>query len=96
MTKFLIHQRKDGIEKMANVMTGIKELGFKFNEEVNVQGDKLVEVDNNLENANENTKKGAQELSKFAEALKGKGVRTLICLGVLILVLLFLVYMIFM
>lgn len=91
----MIQSRKEGINQVSNVMNGIRELGIEFNQEVDDQGDKLVHVAQDLEDANANTRKGANELSKYAETMKGKGFKMAICLGILVLVLLFLIYLIF-
>ena len=91
----MIEHRKDGLNKVTNLMSGIRDLGFEFNEKVEMQGEVLAQVDNNLEEVNENTKKGSQELSKFAQAMKGKGMYVVIFLIVLVLFLFFLLFLIF-
>ena len=76
-------------------MSGIRDLGFEFNQEVDKQGDLLINAAEDLETANINTNQGAKELNKYAERMKGKGFKMIICLGILVLVLLFLIYLIF-
>ena len=90
----MIEHRKQGLSSVTNLMTGIRDLGFEFNAEVDTQGVRLEDVGKNIEEANQNTNKGAQELNTFAHTMKGKGIQLLICLGVLILILLFLIYLI--
>mmetsp|Transcript_6213 Transcript_6213/g.5336 ORF Transcript_6213/g.5336 Transcript_6213/m.5336 type:complete len:118 (+) Transcript_6213:564-917(+) len=95
VTKFLIDHRKEGLSKVTNVMAGLRDLGVEFNEEVNMQGDKLVIASGDLENANVNTQKATEEIKKFSDRLKGKGIKMIFCLGILVLILIFLIYMIF-
>mmetsp|Transcript_1061 Transcript_1061/g.1055 ORF Transcript_1061/g.1055 Transcript_1061/m.1055 type:complete len:141 (+) Transcript_1061:458-880(+) len=95
ITKYMIQNRREGISKVSNVMSGIRELGIEFNKEVDLQGDKLANVVQDMEDANANTKKGVGELNKYADTMKGKGTKMIICLVVLILVLMFLLYLIF-
>lgn len=90
----MIEHRKQGLNSVTSLMTGVRDLGFEFNKEVETQGARLEEVGNNLDDVNQNTQKGAQELNTFAQSMRGKGIRLLICLGVLILILLFLIYLI--
>ena len=76
-------------------MSGIRDLGIEFNLKVDEQGARLEDVGNQLDDANVNTKKGADELNQFAEKMKGQGIKTLICLAVLIMFLLVMIYLIF-
>jgi len=92
----MIEHRRDGLSQVSNVMSGLKDLGVEFNAEVEKQGDLLINVGQELEDANINTRKGVNELNQYAEKIKGKGTKMLFCLGVLILILLFLIYLIFM
>lgn len=91
----MIAQRKEGLNKVTNVMSGIRDLGIEFNLKVDEQGARLEDVGNQLDDANVNTKKGADELNQFAEKMKGQGIKTLICLAVLIMFLLVMIYLIF-
>lgn len=91
----MIQNRREGIAKVSSVMSGIKELGIEFNKEVDLQGDKLANVVQDMEDVNANTKKGVGELNKYADTMKGKGTKMIICLAILILVLMFLIYLIF-
>lgn len=68
----MIEHRKQGLDKVTNLMSGIRDLGFEFNEKVVMQGEVLDQIDNNMEDINQNTKKGNEELSKLALAMKGK------------------------
>lgn len=90
----MIEHRKEGLNSVTNLMTGIRELGFQFNETVENQGEKLEEVGKQLEDANANTNKGAQELGIFAQTLKGRGIQLFICMLILLGILGFLVYLI--
>ena len=76
-------------------MSGIRDLGFQFNEKVEMQGEVLEQIDNNMEEVNENTKKGSDELTKLAQTMKGRGLQIFIWLIVLLLILAFLLYLIF-
>ena len=90
----MIEHRKAGLNSVTNLMTGVRDLGFEFNKEVENQGARLEEVGNNVDDYNQNTHKGTQELNTFAQTMRGKGIQLLICLGVLVLILLFLIYLI--
>ena len=74
----MIDHRKQGLDKVTNLMSGIRDLGFQFNEKVEMQGEVLEQIDNNMEEVNENTKKGSDELTKLAQTMKGRGLQIFI------------------
>ena len=80
---------------MSNLMSSVRELGFELNERVDNQGLQLENWKEQVDEANQNANRGANELNKYANSLKSKGVRTVLCLIGLVLVLAFLVYLIF-
>lgn len=91
----MINNRKEGLDKVSNLMSGIKDLGFEFNEKVDMQGEMLENVGQQLDDANANVHQGANELNKYAETMKGRGIKMMICLVILVFILLILIYFIF-
>lgn len=91
----MINNRKDGLSKVTNLMSGIRDLGFQFSEKVDAQGERLEDVGKQLDDANAFTNQGAKELNTYAQTMKGRGIKMAICLFVLVLILLFLIYLIF-
>lgn len=71
----MINSRKEGLSKVTNLMAGIRDLGFEFNEKVDLQGARLEEVGKDLDEANANAQKGANELNTYAATMKGRGVK---------------------
>jgi t-SNARE complex subunit (syntaxin) len=92
--KYMINNRKEGLTKVSNLMSGIRELGFEFNEKVDAQGERLEDVGKQLDDANAFTNRGAQELNTYAATMKGRGVKMAICLVILLLILSFLIFLI--
>lgn len=90
----MIENRKEGLNKVSNVMASIRDLGFEFNQKVDEQGERLEEVGKDLGEANANTNKAAQELNTFAQTIKGRGIQMAICLVILVLILIFLIWLI--
>ncbi len=54
----IIERWRSGIKQVADLFENINELGQDFNEKLDDQGEKLGNVVDNLEVANENTQKG--------------------------------------
>jgi t-SNARE complex subunit (syntaxin) len=91
----MIENRKEGLGKVTKVMSGIRDLAQEFGQKVELQGDRLEEVDNQLDEANAFTNQGAKELNTYANTMKGRGIKMAICLGIMVLLLLFLIFLIF-
>jgi t-SNARE complex subunit (syntaxin) len=56
----MIENRKEGLNKVTNVMAGIRDLAIDTGKEVDMQGNRLEDVNNQLDDANKFTNQGAK------------------------------------
>ncbi|CAI2373800.1 unnamed protein product [Moneuplotes crassus] len=69
----VIDERQAQIDKIGNIMNGIRDISQDFNMEVEAQGEKLVNVDNNMENVAGNTKEATKQLQQADKRSKSTG-----------------------
>mmetsp|Transcript_9422 Transcript_9422/g.9124 ORF Transcript_9422/g.9124 Transcript_9422/m.9124 type:complete len:121 (+) Transcript_9422:396-758(+) len=69
----VIDERQGQIDKIGNIMNNIHEIATDFNIEVEEQGEKLSQMDNNMENVASNTKEATKQLQEANRRSKGMG-----------------------
>mmetsp|Transcript_13838 Transcript_13838/g.13788 ORF Transcript_13838/g.13788 Transcript_13838/m.13788 type:complete len:115 (-) Transcript_13838:145-489(-) len=69
----VIDERQAQIDKIGNIMNGIRDISQDFNMEVEAQGEKLANVDNNMENVAGNTKEATKQLQQADKRSKSTG-----------------------
>ena len=69
----IIQDRQKDIDQIANIMNSVKDIATDFNIEVDLQGTKLEDIDNNMDNVHLNTKEATQQLNEANDRSKKNG-----------------------
>ena len=88
----VIHQRKDDINSIANIMNDINAIAKDIAVETKAQGEKLEKLDENMEEADTNAEKALNELTQAEGHNKKAGKCTYVLIGVIIICLLILIF----
>jgi t-SNARE complex subunit (syntaxin) len=80
----VINERQKEIDKIDRIMGDVRDIAKDFGQEVNMQGDKLVDVDNNMSKVADNTAVATEQLKEANKRSKSNG-KCLILFAVLVL-----------
>lgn len=69
----IIQDRQKDIDQISSIMNNIKDIAIDFNVEVDLQGTKLEDLDNNMSNVHLNTKEATKQLTEAADRGKKNG-----------------------
>jgi t-SNARE complex subunit (syntaxin) len=81
----IIQDRQKDIDQIANIMNSVKDIATDFNIEIDLQGTKLEDIDNNMDNVHLNTKEATQQLNEANERSKKNGRCLMIAAVVIVL-----------
>jgi t-SNARE complex subunit (syntaxin) len=80
----VIHERQKEIDKIDRIMGDVRDIAKDFCQEVNMQGDKLVDVDSNMSKVADNTAVATKQLKEANKRSKSNG-KCLIVFAALVL-----------
>jgi t-SNARE complex subunit (syntaxin) len=69
----IIQDRQKDIDQISNIMNSVKDIATDFNIEVDLQGTKLEDIDNNMDNVHLNTKEATKQLNEANDRSKKNG-----------------------
>jgi t-SNARE complex subunit (syntaxin) len=81
----IIQDRQKDINQIANIMNSVKDIATDFNIEVDLQGTKLEDIDNNMDNVHLNTKEATKQLNEANDRSKKNGRCLMIAAVVIVL-----------
>ena len=91
----VIQDRQKDIDQISIIMRDIKDITTDFNMEVDLQGTKLEDLSQNMENTAQNTREAGRQLKQANERSKKNGRCLMIMAGVIILCLILLFVILF-